>query len=184
MPRPARRASSRPVPPASPVLGPRAWQGVTYRPCQPGASEVRDLYRFAGAWCPPAADGEVAWEAVVDGRVLGGVLVERADGAGFVHGPVVVEPPTGAEPLAIAAQLIAAVLDQAGAAALDTLFARPLGLDRVWVRLGFVPIPEAALPAVLRNRPGTGLHCWRRPGSYTIALPDPTGSRRGGRRDR
>jgi len=53
----------------------------------------------------------------------------------------------------------------------------------VWVRLGFVPMPEAFLPSPLRGRPGSGLHAWRRPGTYAVPLPDPEGEgRRRGRR--
>jgi hypothetical protein len=53
----------------------------------------------------------------------------------------------------------------------------------VWVRLGFVPMPEAFLPPTLRGRPGSGLHVWRRPGTYAVPVPDPEGEgRRRGRR--
>ncbi len=158
--------ASRPPPP------PRTWQGILYRPCQAGGAEARRLFDFAGAWTPPPSAGELGWEAVAEERVVGGVLVERQGEQGFVHGPVVVEPPAGAEPLEVAAQLVAPLLDEATAAGLNTLFTRPQGLDRLWVRFGFVPVPEASLPASLRGRPGTGLHAWRRPGSYTIATPD------------
>lgn len=183
-----RRSARPPAPgpaaePAPRTAGPRVWQGVTYRPSPAGAPEVRGVFRFAGAWTPAPAAGEWAWEAEADGRLLGGVLVERDGPAGLVHGPVVVEAPEGVEPLEVAVQLVAAVLEEATALGVDTLFARPQGLDRAWVRSGFVPMPEAALPAGLRGRPGSGLHVWRRPGTYQVAAPraEEDAGRRGGR---
>src|SRR5262245_42232793 len=161
---------------------PRVWQGVQYRPSQAAGAEVRRLFDFAGAWSPPPSPGELGWEAVAGERMVGGILVERHGAHGFIHGPVVVEPPASTEPLEVAAQLVAPVLGQAAESGVDTLFTRPQGLDRVWVRLGFIPVPEATLPAPLRGRPGTGLHAWRRPGSYTIALPEERGGRRRGAR--
>jgi hypothetical protein len=53
------------------------------------------------------------------------------------------------------------VLDHAAALDVTTLFARPGGLDRVWVRFGFIPVPEVTLPAPLGGRPGVGLYAWR-----------------------
>ena len=179
MRRAARRPASDPAAEPDPrTLEPRTWQGIQYRPCQAGASAVRRLFQYAGAWVPEGAAGEIAWEAEAEERLVGGVLVERRGACGMIHGPVVVEPPTGAEPLEVAAQLVAALRAEASAASLDTLFARPQGLDRVWVRSGFVPVPEASLPADLRGRPGSGLHAWRRPGSYRIATPDSDSPRR------
>ncbi|OGK86277.1 MAG: hypothetical protein A2050_03875 [Candidatus Rokubacteria bacterium GWA2_73_35] len=67
----------------------------------------------------------------------------------------------GADPLEIASQLVAAALDHATAAGAATLFARPQGLDRVWVRFGFIPVPESTLPAGLAGRAGAGLFAWR-----------------------
>jgi hypothetical protein len=122
----------------------------------------------------------LAWEAQADGRLVGGVLVERRGDFGFIHGPVVVEPPSEGGPMEVAAHLVAALLDEATGLKMTTLFTRPQGLDRVWVRSGFVPVPEAFLPDGLKGRAGTGLHAWRRPGSYTIAAPDAEG--RGPRR--
>ena len=175
-------SARRPVPPeADPALAvppPRTWQGVLYRPSQAGAGTVRQLFDFAGAWAPPPGPGELGWEALLEERLVGGVLVERQGEHGFVHGPVVVTPPVEAEPLEVAAQLVAPLLDQAGQVGINTLFTRPQGLDRLWVRFGFIPVPEASLPASLRGRPGTGLHAWRRPGSYTIARPEMERGRR------
>ena len=181
MPRSARRpvgsTAAEPVPAASP---PRTWQGVLYRPSQAGAGKVRQLFDYAGAWSPPPGPGELGWEAVVapEERLVGGVLVERQAEHGFVHGPVVVAPPAECEALEVAAQLVAPLLGQAAQLGIDTLFTRPQGLDRLWVRFGFIPVPEASLPGSLRGRPGTGLHAWRRPGSYTIALPETERGRR------
>lgn len=76
----------------------------------------------------------------------------------MIHGPVVVE---SEDPLEVAAQLLASALAHATAAGVETLFARPQGLDRVWVRLGFIPVPGADLPPTLRGRPGSGLFAWR-----------------------
>jgi hypothetical protein len=184
MPRSARRPASPPAAGSAPsVPEPRIWQGVVYRPCQVGAPAVRQLFKFAGAYVPAPDAEEIAWEAEGGGRILGGVLCERAGVHGFIHGPVVVEPPAGTEPLEVAAQLVSPLIDLARALPLDSLFTRPQGLDRVWVRLGFVPMPEAFLPPALRGRPGSGLHVWRRPGTYAVPVPDPEGEgRRRGRR--
>jgi hypothetical protein len=181
------RSARRPGPPAAEsapiVLEPRVWQGVVFRPCQGGAPAVRQLFEFAGAFAPGTAPDELAWEARAGDRLVGGVLCERHGASGFVHGPVVVDPPDGAEPIEVAAQLVAPLVEAAQALPLDSLFTRPQGLDRVWVRLGFVPMPEVFVPPVLRGRPGTGLHVWRRPGTYAVPLPDPEGEgRRRGRR--
>jgi hypothetical protein len=184
MRRSPRRSASPPAAiPAPSLLEPRTWQGVVYRPCQGGAPAVRGLFQFAGAPAPPSDADEIAWEAETAGRVVGGVLCERRGVQAFVHGPVVVDPPSGVEPLEVAAQLVAPLVETARALGLDTLFTRPQGLDRVWVRLGFVPVPEAFLPESLRGRPGSGLYAWRRPGSYAVPLPEaPAEGRRRGRR--
>ena len=64
MPRAARRPVSPPAAaPAPGVLEPRTWQGVVYRLCQGGASAVRELFRFAGAYAPDPHPDELAWEA-------------------------------------------------------------------------------------------------------------------------
>lgn len=67
----------------------------------------------------------------------------------------------GHEPLEIAAQLVAAAIDHASALGIKTIYARPQGLDRVWIRYGFMPVPEVALPAALAGRAGIGLYAWR-----------------------
>jgi hypothetical protein len=56
---------------------------------------------------------------------------------------------------------VAAAIDHATALGVITLFALPGGLDRVWVRFGFVPVPEVTLPDPLSGRPGVGLYAWR-----------------------
>ena len=183
MPRSTRPPVSQAAASTPNVLEPRTWQGVVYRPCQGGAPAVRQLFKFAGAFAPDLEPEEMAWEAQAGDRLVGGVLCERRGAHGFVHGPVVVGPPDGVEPIEVAAQLVAPLVDSARALPLDSLFTRPQGLDRVWVRLGFVPMPEAFLPATLRGRPGSGLHVWRRPGTYAVPVPDPEGEgRRRGRR--
>src|SRR5262245_17787812 len=153
MPRSARRPASPAAGPAPNVPEPRVWQGVVYRPCQAGALAVRQLFQFAGAFAPELGPDEIAWEGRAGDRMVGGVLCERRGAHGFIHGPVVVDPPSGAEPIEVAAQLVSPIVDSAGAIPLDSVFTRPQGLDRVWVRLGVVRIPEAVLPGGLRGRP-------------------------------
>jgi hypothetical protein len=136
------------------------------------APAARTLLSFAGAFDPEAwAFGWGAWQET---RLVGSLLVERAGHAGLLHGPVVVlaaagavsagspaEAATAADSLNVAARLLADALDLAPRAGIDTLFARPQGLDRIWVRHGFIPVPEAELPQGLRGRPGAGLYGWR-----------------------
>jgi hypothetical protein len=183
MPRSARRPGSPAAGSAPSVPEPRTWQGITYRPCQGGAPAVRQLFQYAGAFAPDPEPHEIAWEARAGDRLVGGVLCERRGAEGFIHGPVVVDPPEGVEAIEVAALLVAPLIETARAVPLDSLFSRPQGLDRVWVRLGFVPMPEAFLPAALRGRPGSGLHVWRRPGTYAVPVADVEGEgRRRGRR--
>jgi len=81
----------------------------------------------------------------------------------MLHGPVITVP-HGADPepaVDAAADLVSRALASTEAAKIETIFARPQGLDRVWVRLGFIPVPEAELPEALRGRPGIGLFGWR-----------------------
>jgi hypothetical protein len=182
MPQSARRPGAPAAGSAPIVLEPRTWQGVVYQPCQGGARDVRQLFQFAGAFAPDFEAEEIAWEARAGDRIVGGVLCERRGADGFIHGPVVVDPPDGAEPIEVAAQLVAPLVELATAIPLDSVFTRPQGLDRVWVRLGFVPMPEAFLPAALRGRPGTGLQVWRRPGTYAVPVTRPDEAGRRGRR--
>jgi hypothetical protein len=151
---------------------------VLYRPSQAGAGSARRLFRFAGAFAPEPGPGEIAWEAEAAGRLVGAVIVERHGEQGMIHGPVVVEPPADVDALEVAAQLVAPLTESGLVPPLHVLYARPQGLDRVWVRFGFVPVPEAVLPESLRGRPGTGLHLWRQPGTYAVAMPQDAASRR------
>lgn len=164
-----RRAGARavPVPSPEPLASPPAGEGVVLEPLNGQAEEARRLFSYVGAWAPPAAPGEVGWGAWVreeDGthRLVGAVLLERQGAAGMLHGPVVaVHRSLALEPVEIAARLLSALLPRASALGVQTLFARPQGLDRVWVRLGFIPVPEADLPPAFRGRPGAGLFAWR-----------------------
>lgn len=135
---------------------PRVWQGVGYRPLSDPAP-ARRLFDFAAVpW--PGAPVELCWGAFQDDGLVGGVAGERAGRDMMLHGPVAV---SAREPLEVAAQLVAVALDHARALGVETLFTRPQGLDRVWVRFGFLPVPETALPPALRERPGSGLYAWR-----------------------
>lgn len=110
-----------------------------------------------------------AFEPTGSGEKLLGVVVAESPGrAGLLHGPVVVAE---REPLELAAHLIGAIVDHATAAGAHTLFAQPQGLDRLWVRFGFIPVPEGVLPAGLSARPGDGLYAWRG-GSAVWSLRD------------
>lgn len=137
---------------------------LAYRPLTPPWEEAAQLFRFAGAWAPPPADVAAGWGAW-DGeaRLVGAVLMERAGATAMLHGPVVVAAPDmpAEDLLAIAAELVAQPLAQAGPASIETIFTRPQSLDRVWVRHGFIPVPEAELPRELAGRPGLGLFGWR-----------------------
>jgi hypothetical protein len=89
--------------------------------------------------------------------------MERAGSTAMLHGPVVVAPPgtPSEDVLGVAADLTAEALALAPSAGIETVFARPQSLDRLWVRTGFIPVPEAELPRPLRGRPGLGLFGWR-----------------------
>jgi hypothetical protein len=139
------------------------------------------MFDFAAVpWPEPLALAWGAWMAGADGeRLIGAIAGERHATAAMLHGPVVLihesrlrgdSPTVGREsaptdlptdPLEIAGQLLGAALDHATALGATTIYARPQGLDRVWVRFGFIPVPEVALPAALAGRPGVGLYAWR-----------------------
>ncbi|MFQ5520385.1 MAG: hypothetical protein ACE5FK_03205 [Candidatus Methylomirabilia bacterium] len=141
----------------------RSSPGVEYRPLPVGSPEARRLFAYAALWAPAAGQGEIGWgawvtEGATGGRMVGALIVERSGSAGMIHGPVAVE---FGDPLEVAAQLLTAALPAATGAGVETLFARPQGLDRVWIRLGFIPVPEGDLPPALRGCPGTGLFAWR-----------------------
>jgi hypothetical protein len=108
--------------------------------------------------------------------MVGALLLEKKGAAGMLHGPVVVSTQGASwEPFEIAAGLLAAVMPQATGSGVETLFARPQGLDRVWVRFGFIPVPEAYLPPAFKGRPGSGLFAWRG-GTALWSTRKPSGS--------
>ena len=92
---------------------------------------------------------------------MGAVAAERHGAAALLHGPVIDARERPEDPLQVAGQLVAAALDHATALGAATLYTRPQGLDRIWIRFGFIPVPEVALPAALAGRPGVGLYAWR-----------------------
>jgi hypothetical protein len=146
-----------PAPSLESLLAPRSWQGIEYRPLDPGQADARKLFDYAAVWIPSAA-GEVGWGAWDNDRLTGAILLEPAGSSGMIYGPLVVE--TG-DPIETASHLLSALLPHAQALGLETLFTRPQGLDRVWIRFGFIPVPEADLPKALKGRPGVGLFGWR-----------------------
>jgi hypothetical protein len=141
----------------------KAWEGLAFRPLEvTGAAAARELFGFVGAGDPPATAGP-GWGAWAGQDLVGALLLERAEGAAMLHGPAVAAPAgTDAESaLDAAAGLVNQALEHAQIVKIDTLFVRPQGLDRVWVRSGFIPVPEAELPEPFRGRPGIGLFGWR-----------------------
>jgi hypothetical protein len=153
---------------------PRVWQAVGYRPLT-DVEPARALFDYAAiSWPERVALAWGAWMADAAGeRLVGAIAAERQATAVMLHGPVVVSEALAAQgsapapegpasgPLDVAGQLLAAAIDHAAALGARTLYARPQGLDRVWVRFGFIPVPEVALPAALAGRPGVGLYAWR-----------------------
>ena len=158
---PAHAPSAAPLPTLAAATRPRVWQGIGYRPL-PDAAQARALFDYAAVPWPEAAALAFAWGAFApsdDGeRLIAAVGAERRGAAAFLYGPVVI---ADTEPLEAAAQLVAAALDHATAAGIETLFARPQALDRVWIRFGFIPVPESTLPVGLAGRAGAGLYAWR-----------------------
>jgi hypothetical protein len=147
-----------PTPSLASAILPRVWQGLGYRPL-PDAAAARALFDFAAVSWPTLDRIAFAWGAFTGGdRLVGALVAESAERSLMFHGPVVAAED---DPLEVAAQLVAAALDHAAALGLETVFARPLGLDRVWVRFGFIPVPESTLPSALAGRPGAGLYAWR-----------------------
>jgi hypothetical protein len=153
--------------PSAPSLAsatlPRVWQGIGYRPL-PDAAAARPLFDFAAlSW--PAAPPALAWGAHAAGdrgeRLIGALVAEQHRGDVLLHGPVVSTDAGLDDPLEVASQLVAAALDHATALGATTVFARPQSVDRVWVRFGFIPVPEVTLPPPLAARTGAGLYAWR-----------------------
>jgi hypothetical protein len=164
---PAARAVPRPSAPgaAGAVLAsaavPRIWQGFTLRRLDE-ARRARELFDFAALSWPRTSSAFSAWGAFdpagSEEKLVGAVVAEPAGRAALIHGPVVIAE---RDALDLAGQLIAAAIDDATAAGARTLFAQPLGLDRLWVRFGLIPGPEGTLPAGLAVRAGDGLYAWR-----------------------
>ena len=155
------------VPSLAAATLPRVWQGVGYRPLA-DTERGRALFDFAAMpWPERLAFAWGAWTAATGGeRLVGTVAAERHATTAMLHGPVVDTRDGGPaadplDPLEVAGQLLAAALDHATALGVTTLYARPQGLDRVWVRFGFIPVPEVALPPALAGRTGAGLYAWR-----------------------
>jgi hypothetical protein len=133
------------------------------------AAEARSLFDFAALPWPSRANPLRAWGALEPaGKLAGAVVAETSGRVAMLHGPVVV---TEREALDLAGHLIGAVIDHVTAAGAHTVFARPQGLDRLWVRFGFIPVPEGMLPAELSSGPGDGLYAWRG-GSAVWSLRD------------
>ena len=171
--RPGNRRSAAAIPtssdlPSIPSLAsstlPRVWQGVGYRPL-PEAAAARPLFDFAAVVWPRREPLPLAWGAFVgdsgNERLLGALLGERAGSAMMFHGPTITTEVSSSAPLEVAAQLVAAALDHASALGVETVYTRPQSLDRVWVRFGFIPIPESALPEGLAGGNPVGLYAWR-----------------------
>ena len=138
------------------------WQGVGYRPL-PDTAAARRLFDFAAVAWPATSAAAFCWGAHVAGadgeRLVGAVVAEPAERAVMLDGPVVAVD--AEDLLEIAAQLVAAAIDHATALGVETIFARPQGLDRIWIRYGFVPVPQGALPSSLGGRERVGLYAWR-----------------------
>jgi len=166
--RPAAPGSTPPPENASPAPSlasatlPRVWQDVGYRPLA-DATRARALFDFAAtSWPEEVAFAWGAWMAGAGGeRLIGALAAERHATTAMLFGPIIDPREQIHDPLEIAGQLVAAAIDHATALGAATLYTRPQGLDRVWVRFGFIPVPEVALPPALAGRPGAGLYAWR-----------------------
>src|SRR5512134_1002782 len=125
----------------------KAWEGLALRPLLAPGREAQTLFAFVGAWAPPEAAVERGWAAWDERRLVGALLWERAGSAALLHGPVVLSPEaagSAAEPsdakaeqeaaVEVAARLLSLAMDEMAPRGVDTLFARPQGLDRLWVR--------------------------------------------------
>jgi hypothetical protein len=141
----------------------KALPDVSYRALTPPWAPALALFTFAGAWAPLPESLASGWGAWDGERLCGALLAERAGASVMLHGPVVVASPEASPELGIevANQLVTEALSHAQAAVIETFFTRPQGLDRIWIRFGFIPVPEVELPPALRGRPGLGLFGWR-----------------------
>ena len=151
-----------PAPSLAAATLPRVWQDVGYRPLA-DASRARALFEFAAMpWPEPVTFAWGAWTAGAGGeRLIGALAAERHATTAMLFGPIIDTRESAADPLEVAGQLVAAAIDHAAALGAATLYTRPQGLDRVWIRFGFIPVPEVALPPALAGRPGAGLYAWR-----------------------
>ena len=147
-----------------------------YRPLA-DAARACALFDFAAVpWPDPVSFAWGAWMADAGGeRLIGALAAERHATAAMLSGPVIDSRESVADPLEVAGQLVAAAIDHATALGAATIYTRPQGLDRVWVRFGFIPVPEVALPPALAGRPGAGLYAWRG-GSALWTLREAAGS--------
>ncbi|HXJ83740.1 MAG TPA: hypothetical protein VMS64_34275 [Candidatus Methylomirabilis sp.] len=143
----------------------KAWSPaeLSYRLLAAPWGPALELFSFAGAWAPPAEQIDFGWAAWEGERVHGALIVERAGTNAMLHGPVVVAPADAPPEMAleVAGELLSGAIRHAEGVGIDTLFTRPQGLDRIWVRHGFLPVPEPLLPKALHGRPGLGLYGWR-----------------------
>ena len=140
-----------------------AWDGLEHRPLTRPWQPALDLFSFAGAWAPPAGDVAAGWGAWGGDRLVAALLMERAAGAAMLHGPVAVAP-AGVPPdavLDVMGRILGECLDATPGLRVTSVYTRPQSLDPLWVRTGFIPVPESELPAELRGRPGSGLYGWR-----------------------
>src|SRR5260370_21619895 len=121
LPEDSSRTGTGAAPSLSAATVPRVWQGIGYRPL-PDPAQARPLFDYAALpW--PARDVAFAWGAADGGdRLIGAAVVERSGTAAMLDGPVIV---AGADPLEVAAQLLAPVLDHATPARLPTVHPPP-----------------------------------------------------------
>jgi hypothetical protein len=160
------------------------WAGLEHRPLSAPWQAALELFSFAGAWAPTAARIDAGWGAWAGDRLVAALLLERAQAAGMLHGPVAVAP-AGTAPDAVLdamARVLGDCLAAAPGRGLATVYTRPQSLDRLWVRSGFIPVPESELPPDLRGRPGSGLYGWR--GGTALWTSTGRGAERPARRSR
>ena len=161
------RAAGSTAAPGAPSLDeatrPRPWQDLELRPLA-DPIEARPLFDFAAVpwpepWISPSA-GVRSWRRAAHARRR----ARRASGTRHpsqrssrcARNTVDGDGPSrsnGARPRPTAHCRADGDrhLDHAAALGADTAFARPQGLDRVWIRYGFIPVPEAALPAAFAH---------------------------------
>src|SRR5438552_13568829 len=144
------------------AVRPRTWQDLDLRPLA-DATQARPLFDFAAVRWPDPTGVAFGWGATAaNGSLVAAALAERAGRAVMLNGPLVkLDGSAPADPVQLASQLVTATLDHMAALGADTAFARPQGLDRVWIRFGFIPVPESALPAAFAGCGGAGLYGWR-----------------------